>query len=788
MRKFLYSTLIAVVAAITALCFFGCSADVSVSFGAEKITLYVGESRDILPYLLLTPHTGEIDAQFSCAGDCAELSGTTVRGVKAGTAVITVKAYDAEATLSVEVTARKASYIDIKTENAVQTATDDPSPVTVAAETDGDRKQVKWLANGQEYTGETVTFVPTGYGEFAVKASLDDIAAERTVSVYRPTHTQLRYNGNLMQSGAFSAVSFTAYEETDTRNPRSVAEWFVNGEKAATGFNFDFEPNIAGTYKIELYVNGVRVDEAALTASGGNAPTGILEFDDVGGVYLRRTNSVPLSFVSVVSPNGDRTTIEATDAQHAHLFSDGEIRLSEYIDVTAATPGEYTVVLGGNGRSEIKFSQYPAVAQAYLTDIVLARNSFISSPDDARLWIRELYACGKRNARAYAGAQAEELISAAYAAAGELGLTATIACENNVLSIELDEYVNAPRKSERHDDIAGFTQMPHIEYDAEKRRHASYVFGADRRKRTVEVNNSEQLLYAVTNGYRPTVRQGSEAARIYRLARNILLSIIGYDYTDRQKAHAIYDWLQWVTCDAENSEANMSGNYLESVFGSTGYEQAAGVRAAVTSVGAAKLFAFMCATEGMDCRICGDGTYGYNRIFIDGMWYNADVYGGKIRSEGRAFTSHRGLFLSDKGIADLLGAAYENTGASDEYTVYLEKYTYNGEYFDYHIDGAEQSDYGKIQAAVYRALDTATVGNVSIPFVGSTEMYYNNIAGAEFFAGAGVNVDTLVSAVTRAANEYAEEKFGAAFGERALRVTARNGVICMIAAVSVAAE
>ena len=782
MRKILYLITIAVIALSAAL-FIGCSSDYAVSFGTDRITLFVGESRVLTPYLLFSPPSaGEKQVTFSLSGDCVELNGSTVTAVKIGEAEITAKAGDSAAKLTVEVKEQKATYLDIEVQNAVQTVLS-PTPALFTALTDGDPAKVKWRVSGDESEGQTYSFTPTGYGEYTVTASIDELYTRCTVAVYRPTHTEMVYSGTLTQSGAFSKVSFTALETIDTRNPSSVFEWRVNGKKSGEGVIFDFEPIEAGQYQIELYVNGVKCAEATVEAMGSNAPTGEVVFDDMGGVFVRRTNSAPLAFVSLIYPDGKRITFDTTDAQYAHLFSDELVRLTEYIEVAAEDPGEYTIILGGYGRGEATFTQYPLTAQDYIKRVVLAKNSFISSGEDARDWVKELYLTGARKAACYSAIDIDAAIAAIRDSAAELNLSATIEFDGRIITIELGEYVNAPTENKRVYAVNHYTQLPHIEYAAEYLRYNGYVFGADRRTRDVSVESSEQLLYAVTEGYRPNTVTGSVAARIYRNAKNILLGIIGRDYTDREKVHAIYDWLQWVTVDANNAARNNACNYLESVFGATNDEadETSGMYSRVSSEGMAKLFAFLCGIEGIECEIVCAGSYRYNRVRLDGVWYNVDAYGGKIRSNSNVITSHRGLLLSGAEMSQL---GVDGVGAFYSDSVYLDKYTFGGEYFDYYIDGAEQADYAMIKAAVYLALEGAKLGNVSILFVNSIDMRYNNTAGAEFFVGEGVNEEAFVSAVTRAANEYAAEKYGAAFGERFLSVTAHGKIVRLAATVS----
>ncbi len=780
------SIAVAAIIAIAIGALVGCGGDVSVSLTADSITLYVGESRDIAPYIVFDPMmTENIDISLQTDSECINVSGTRVTGMQTGEAELRVKVLDKTLKLNAQVIHRPASIVEVQCDSLVQTVKvgDPVEPVIFTAVTDGAEEDIEWTAAGQSFTGDTFEFTPDGYGEFEVSLRCGGITGGFTVGVYRPTSVEVRCDGALEQSGSFSSVVFTAVERIDTRNPRSVYEWRVNGKTASNSSVFDFMPTAEGEYEIGLSVNGkvVNTDGMTVKAVGINSPSAHLEYDDAGGVFAILDNNADIAFVSVIAPDGGRVTLDSTDAQHSHLFERGRIKLTEYIDPFSDTPGMYTVIIGGEGRCELKFESLSETAELYADKKVLCRNCLITSARDAELWVRENYACGIKNSPCFVATDIGEATTAMRDTAAELGMACKVSEKNGIVTVDFGEYTNAPTIGERSDAYIPYVELPHIEYVAERRRPTGYVFMSDRCKRSVSVSNSEQLLYAVLNGYKPEVERGSVAARIYRLARNIMQSIIGYDYSDRDKAHAVYDWLQWATVNT-TSAPKKSSDYLESVFGSTLFAQAEGRRASVTSLGAAKLFAFMCGIEGIPCEIVrGENAYYYNRVSLDGSLYNVDVYGGK--SDGG--TSHRGLFLTDACLDGLLGVDGTDGGAYDEYTAFMQKYTYHGEYFDYYIEQTE-IDYPHIKAAVYHALDSAVTGDVVFPLIGSTEMYYISAAGAEFRLADGVNADSVSSFIARAAKEYLYETYE--INSANISVTVKYGTIRLSVPVPAASD
>lgn len=813
--RILFRRVIAVVAsaavfAFLCVLFSGCSADVDVRLLRSEIELAVGESRDIMPYIRFTPATAQnIPVAFIADSDCVEIKNTVVTAKKQGAAVIAVETYGKTESFTVSITERRCD-LDISVDGALVQTVDSVASAS-------DVKFVAKLADGGDLFGDSViwtvgniiergnafTYTPSAYGEFDVCATFGDVTVKRTVRIYRPTAVSVKTEGFLSQSDDFSPVRFYAIENVDSRNPQSCFEWYVNGNYFGGSRTFEFVPQNAGESKISLRVNGKDVDIngsqfVSVCVSGTRAPVGKVDFDDRGGVYVKWSDGRGIYYISIISPDGIRRNFDCTDAQYGYLFSDGEFRATEFINVCSENPGNYTIIIGADGCSESTFRQYPMLAKNYLDMKILCRNGFISSEADAWLFVRELYACGISSSRAYIARDAGDVESALRESANSVSATIRLRREGDVVFIELAGLVNAPTRIESANGGGIYTSVPHVEYSAANRRGGGYTLMLDRSKTTVDVSGSEQLVYVAECGIRPVVRAGSAAEKIYRSARNILLNIIGKDYSDREKVHAVYDWLQWVITRSETADKSACSAYTESIFGSNILSFPDDRRIApVTSAGAAKAMSLLCNMEGIKCVAVFSNGYWYNKVNIDGVWYISDVLLGKISVSdsalaiGSELNSHCGLLINDTAAEKYgLDAVDDNRAAIDGMNFYMQKRIIDGEYCDYYIDVQEVDDYKNIKNAVYAAFDDCIRGRDNIMhngimLVGRIE--FPTVVTIGFELEIGTDDIEVVSAVTadimRAADEYAVYKFGAHFAKSSIHIYSAGGIIHFVAAV-----
>ena len=745
----------------------GCVGGVDISFTVDSVTLFVGDSRDIFPYIKFTPAvTDDKRISVSIDGDCVESDGTTLRAVKPGSATVTAYSSGGEATLNIDCKYRPAGRMSVYADKPVQSADNAASidPVVFTAELDDyvdPNAAPVWSVNGAEAeSGRTFTFNPPSYGRYIVSASIDDVTEAVEVAVYRSTEAHIEAIGELTQNKSYSPITFTAREDIDTRNPASVYEWKVNGEVKSTSILYEFIPSSPGDYRIELEVNGVSRkyedrDFVIVSVSGERAPIGAVVFDDTDSVRIEWADKQNISSVSITSPDGSRKTYSRADIAHTGRFYAGYFDAAELIEVCAELPSTYTVRLTADGQGdEFTFTQLPLSAKPYIDKKVLISNSFLGGVSDAEMWLKELYACGESYGMGYNAVLTEdELIGILEATASMLGVGIAVEFDGKVVDVEFGEYVNAPTVPISTELRYSYCELPHIEYDKNNLRYRidknSYKLEIERLARSVAVQNTEQLLIAAMGGYNPTFTKGSSVEASFTQAKNVLLSIIGIKYDEFDKVHAIYDWMQWVTRRTDGNK-NQTCDYIEAYFSGTMNVAEAYRHGAASSEGAAKTFALLCAMEGIECDIVtnrdGNRIIYSNTVNIDGVYYNVDVYGGKADGDVGEFGSHSGLLTAGGDIY-----AFDRSK-----TYYLQKSYCGSVYYDRYVT-ADETGYEDVKAVIFGAFDACTIGKVSIPLVGSTETVANPYFGAEIMLDDGISQSeksAILSNMEKAVKEY----------------------------------
>lgn len=786
----------------------GCSNGTGISLTRSELTLHVGDVRDVLPYVVFAPSTTDRTVSVTADGACVTVDGTTLTAVDEGSASITVECGGTRAAITVSVTYRAPTEFTIEYSGAlVQTVAADETaqPIVFSArcDTGATLEQTAWTVNGAAAaTGGRFEFEPESYGVFEVVAECDGLSAAQTVTVYRDSEAVGCFDGPLDLRGSRAPIVFTVRESIDTRNPRSTYEWRVNGKTASAAAVFEFVPSAAGEFEISLTVNGKPREfedgkPTVKVTADRSAPTAEVVFDNTEGkVYIKWTGEA--RSVSLTSPDGVRRVFERSDIRHAYLFDGNSFDATEYINVCSDRPAEYRITLTGDVRGEqTVFEQYPTQARAYLTRKLFTENTFVSDITDAREFAEDMYLTGKSNVDCYIGhgVSAVAARNAIVDTAARLGATATVTIYDCIAHVEMSGLVNAPTSDGAKIQVEQIeTVIPHIEYTHSALRRADHVFPSDRAAVEARVETSEQLLYCLTRGYRPAPVNGSAAGEIYRRACSVLRNIIGADYSDADKVHAIHDWLQWSTRRVYTAESGSAYSYLEGVFGSVGVEPCS----AYTSSGAAKAFAVLCRIEGIRCDIAtqtsGGGTYCFNRVELDGRYYNVDVFGGENLTGSttrREILSHARLLISDAQ-AETFGLVPSGEAATDDgMTYHLKKSVYDGYYTDSYIARTEL-DEKDVQAAVFSALDgmNGVYGGYIIPGVGTTKTVMRTSFYAEF-ALDGTLTDAQAYEVAQeiggAAAEYLEKHYGVKPSDARINVILTERIVQMTVPVSFAA-
>lgn len=187
------------------------------------------------------------------------------------------------------------------------------------------------------------------------------------------------------------------------------------------------------------------------------------------------------------------------------------------------------------------------------------------------------------------------------------------------------------------------------------------------------VYNSEQLVYAAENGYRPrfgtlpdnsapaAVNALNSAKEVYRIAREALLKTVSSQMSDYEKVLAIHDYIALnVSYDFELYDLSMSSS--ESLSGYRGFSpEGVFIDKRAVCDGIAKAFMLMARIEGIETvRVSGTLRTGYdtighawNKVRLDNAWYAVDVTGDDMQVSFKnsvtryEMLTHRYFLVSD---------------------------------------------------------------------------------------------------------------------------------------------
>ena len=267
-----------------------------------------------------------------------------------------------------------------------------------------------------------------------------------------------------------------------------------------------------------------------------------------------------------------------------------------------------------------------------------------------------------------------------------------------------------------------------LNYSSSPWTDVARTFYVDNREE-VFVYNSEELVFVLENGYKPIPTGSDDLSALYVKIKRALVSIIGDEMTDYEKVLAIYDYLgnnvryNYAVIEAE-VEQNYDSSYLEGVFNTK----------SATCLGYAKAFSAMCNVLGVKViTVVGDVGeesvgHAWNKVYLDGKWYNVDVTTGSKEFNGYNGVTHSTFMLSDTAYADFMGGVTLRGNyppALFDYDYYLNT-SYNGTTLI--VD--ELSDIKAI-------LSSATVtGNYAIELVFSESVFADGDAVEEFLTSA----------------------------------------------------
>ncbi|MBQ7453377.1 MAG: InlB B-repeat-containing protein [Clostridia bacterium] len=170
-----------------------------------------------------------------------------------------------------------------------------------------------------------------------------------------------------------------------------------------------------------------------------------------------------------------------------------------------------------------------------------------------------------------------------------------------------------------------------LKYDEATTRPADFdEFHIGNVSHTLNVDTSNQLVYALERGLRPICKAGSMAETVYNEAKEILAEICDDSMSDINKLRAIYEWLiENVTYDYEaaNNSAYNSTWYLYDSW----FAEGAIIHKKAVCDGFAKALLILAQIENIPTiRVSGDG-HAWNKVYLDGKWYGVDATHGNLK-------------------------------------------------------------------------------------------------------------------------------------------------------------
>ena len=167
-------------------------------------------------------------------------------------------------------------------------------------------------------------------------------------------------------------------------------------------------------------------------------------------------------------------------------------------------------------------------------------------------------------------------------------------------------------------------------------RSADYDnFNINNVKQTIEVESSNQLVYALQKGLKPVPISNSSAETIYNKAKSVLRQICNDNMTDFEKIKAIYEWLI-LNVQYDHKAANDTSVVSDWTNYTAWYPEGVFIDHKAVCDGIAKSLLILARIENIACtRISGDiissGVgHAWNKVYINNNWYGIDATHGDI--------------------------------------------------------------------------------------------------------------------------------------------------------------
>ncbi len=152
----------------------------------------------------------------------------------------------------------------------------------------------------------------------------------------------------------------------------------------------------------------------------------------------------------------------------------------------------------------------------------------------------------------------------------------------------------------------------------------------------LRVSTTEQLVWALENGYNPECVPASSAEDIYQKAKAVLVDICSDDMDEITKLQAIYKWLALHVNYDQEALATFTGiadpkvaSAMARTYDSWYAEGVFNYKKAVCE-GYAKALLIMAKLEGIPTICVSGNQHKWNRVYLDGKWYGIDATHGDM--------------------------------------------------------------------------------------------------------------------------------------------------------------
>ena len=176
------------------------------------------------------------------------------------------------------------------------------------------------------------------------------------------------------------------------------------------------------------------------------------------------------------------------------------------------------------------------------------------------------------------------------------------------------------------------------------RRSVSFnTFPIDNSDKTLLVRNSDDLFFAVSNGYKPQFyNEEDKPYYFYQRAREICRNFISDDMTDLEKYQTLFDYIVYYGNYDYDALTDSSGGYF--IYNTCYFLEGLMEYNYAVCDGLSKLYAVLCGIEGLEVKrgfgYSSDGGHAWDYIKYNGKWYLTCPTWGQNDVKAENFTQY----------------------------------------------------------------------------------------------------------------------------------------------------